>query len=52
MMASLFKAFGFITPKENEQRFYCCLNLNYLTFQSFDFERHLVMVILETRRAH
>ena len=38
MLAILFKPFGFIAPK----------TLNYLGFQSFDFERHLMMVIPET----
>ena len=32
--------FRFIAPK------------NYLVFQSFDFERHLMKVIPKTRRAH
>jgi hypothetical protein len=32
----------FIAPK----------TLNYLAFQSFDFERHLMKVVQETRRAH
>jgi hypothetical protein len=34
--------FGFIALK----------TLNYLPFQSFAFERHLMKVIPETRRAH
>ena len=34
--------FGFIAPKA----------VNYLTFQSFDFERVLMKVIPETRRVH
>jgi hypothetical protein len=34
--------FGFIAPKP----------LNYLSFQSLDFERHLMKVISETRRTH
>jgi hypothetical protein len=41
-MTILFKPFGFIAPK----------TLNYLVFQSFDFERHLMNVIPEWRRAH
>jgi hypothetical protein len=34
--------FGFIALK----------TLNYLVFQSFEFERHLMKVIPETHRAH
>jgi hypothetical protein len=37
-----FRPFGFIAPK----------TLKYLAFQSLNFERHLVKVIPETRRAH
>jgi len=40
--AVMFKPFGFIALKA----------LNYFAFQSFDFERHLMTVIPETRRAH
>jgi hypothetical protein len=39
---SLVYALGFITPK----------TLNYLSVQSYDFERHLVMVVPETRHAY
>jgi hypothetical protein len=35
-------SFGFIVSK----------TLNSLAFQSFDFQRHLMKVILETRRAY
>jgi hypothetical protein len=42
MLIILFRPFGFIAPK----------TLDYLTFQSFDFERHLMKVIPETRHAH
>jgi hypothetical protein len=38
----LFRPFGFIAGKP----------LNYLAFQSFDFERHLMNVIPETCHAH
>jgi hypothetical protein len=38
----LFRPFGFIAPK----------TFNYLSFQSCDFERHLMKVILEACRAH
>jgi hypothetical protein len=34
--------FGFLAPKD----------LNYLAFKYFDFERHLMKVIPEMRRAH
>ena len=40
--SNLFMTFGFIVLK----------TLNYLVFQSFDVERHLMKVIPETRRAH
>jgi len=42
IFAILFRPFGFIAPK----------TLNYLAFQSFDFEHHLMKVIPETRRVH
>jgi hypothetical protein len=38
-LAILFRPFGFIAPK----------TLNDFAFQSFDFERHLMKVIQETR---
>ena len=41
-LAIMFRPFGFIAPK----------TLNYLAFQSLDFERHLMKVILETFRVH
>jgi hypothetical protein len=40
--SNLFVTFGFIAPK----------TLNYLVFQSSDFERHLMKLILEMHRAH
>jgi hypothetical protein len=42
ILAILFRPFDFIAPK----------TLIYLIFQSFDFERHLMKVITETRRVH
>ena len=42
-LAILFSLFGFLGPQKL---------LNNLSFQLFDLERHLMKVILETRRAN
>ena len=42
MLAILFRPFGLLAAKA----------LTYLTFQSLDFERHLIKIIPEKRRAH